>query len=110
MTAGEQKRDFVYIDDVVAAFRLLVNRSCCLPGGFNELGLGSGETVSIRDFVEIARSFAKSSTALRFGALPYRTHEVMSHVSIAALVALGWSPKVGLTEGLRKPSKRKLWT
>jgi nucleoside-diphosphate-sugar epimerase len=103
LTPGEQKKDFVYIDDVVAALLLVLDR--CAEGfaPFQEYECGTGEAVSIRHFVETAHALVGSRTRLLFGALPYREHEIMySCADTAALRDLGWSPHYDLAEGLER--------
>ena len=103
LTKGEQERDFVYIDDVVNAF-LIVIKAVDSFNGMTTLELGSGEPIKIRDFVTLAKHLAKNEvTKLNFGAIPYRDNEVMqSRADIAKLSALGWVNKTDLVAGLKK--------
>jgi nucleoside-diphosphate-sugar epimerase len=66
--------------------------------------VGSGKNVTIREFVETIQKLSENSvTKLKFGALPFRKNEVMeSKVDLRALQALGWEPKVSLSEGLAR--------
>lgn len=101
LTAGEQRRDFIHISDAVSAYLLLLQRSNALGGGFVELGLGSGAPVTVRGFVELVHRLTGSSSHLGFGVLPYREQEPMhSAADISQLVALGWSCRMGLEEGI----------
>lgn len=102
LTPGEQKRDFIYIDDVVTAYLLLLEKMDSFPGPFIELDVGSGHAVSIREFVEAVHRITASKTQLAFGALPYREGEVMlSKANIGPLMELGWICSTSLEEGLR---------
>ena len=70
---------------------------------FEEFELGSGESVSIRDFVEEAHSASKSKSRLNFGAYPYRDNEIMvSKADISKLKLLGWTPKNSIKEGVSR--------
>ena len=104
LTPGEQKRDFIYIDDVVEAFLLILEHSATMQEGYLDYEIGTGHTVSIREFVEqIKRLAGNTHTRLDFGALPYRENEAMETVvSTASIRALGWSPAVSLCDGLTK--------
>lgn len=103
LTPGEQQRDFIYIDDVVSAFKVILERSGELAHGFHEFGIGTGEPVTIRHFIQLLKEVSGSSTTPVFGALPYRRNEVMRACACtAALARLGWSPTVPLAEGLRR--------
>lgn len=102
LTLGEQRRDFVYIDDVVAAYLLLLERQESLPDWFVEFDVGSGEAVTIREFVEMVHRLTKSSTHLNFGAHPYRQGEVMlSQADTESLRMLGWRCGHTLEQGLK---------
>lgn len=103
LTAGEQQRDFIFIDDAVDAYTLLLDRVAHLDGGFQEYALGSGTPVTIRDFVKRVHRLTGAGTQLRFGAVPYREHEVMySAADTSRLEALGWRARHTLDAGLQK--------
>jgi len=103
LTPGEQRRDFVFIDDVVDAYQVLVDAATGMEPGYGEFPVGSGRSVSIRDFVTLVKDLTGSRTALRFGALEYRPHEVMdSEAELGAMTALGWTARTCLEDGLRR--------
>ena len=107
LTLGEQKRDFIFIDDVVSAFLTVLAKSETLPQ-FSEFDVGTGQLTSVRKFVErIAflyhKTNPKSKTTLLFGAIPYRKGEVMSvYVDIENLKKIGWQPKISLDDGISR--------
>ena len=103
LTLGEQKRDFIYIDDVVEAFMTLVNFSFDVPNNLYRYEIGTGKNIEIREFVQMVKTMTENKvTRLNFGMLPYRENEIMeSHVDISMLLKLGWQPKISLVEGLR---------
>lgn len=106
LTAGEQKRDFIYIEDIKEAFALLLRQ--CLQDSGRESGyarypLGSGTAMRIRDVACMIQRITGASTRLDFGAVPYRPHEAMfSQADLSIWQALGWSPRYSLEEGLRR--------
>lgn len=114
LTPGAQMRDFVYIDDVVDAFAMILGHHVmgpppASPGkesaeSFHCYEIGSGQPVSIREFMTSLRRLAgREQVALDFGAIPYRDNEVMySQTNLGPLLAIGWKPKVSLEEGLRR--------
>lgn len=103
LTEGVQKRDFVYIEDVISAYRIILKNHFKMPDAYLEYELGSGEAVSIREFVETVHRLTDSRTTLRFGAVPFRDNETMfSQAKLDALKHLGWSPGFSLEEGLRE--------
>ncbi len=101
LTSGEQKRDFIFIDDAVQALLALVCKRTEFKQDFFHIGLGTGRSTTILDFVRIAHQLTKSETKLSFGALPYRAGEIMSSsADISFLTALGWSPAFTPESGL----------
>lgn len=102
LTPGEQRRDFIHIDDVVRAYdHILAHREGFAPS--DAIDIGSGQTITMRGFVELAKQVTGASTALDFGAVPYRANEAMLCVAdTARLNALGWRAEVSLTDGLTR--------
>ena len=102
LTSGEQRRDFIYIDDVVSAYGALVDR-------YNELEtivdieVGTGVAPSIREFVETVHRLTSSNTKLLFGAIPYREKEAMlCQADISRMSTFGWRPLYSLEAGLKR--------
>lgn len=102
LTLGEQKRDFIYIDDVVDAFLKIMDSSDARGYSYAEFELGTGSSISIKEFVEKVKIITgNSQTKLNFGAVPYRANEPMNvNVNVSALKELGWAPKISLEKGL----------
>ena len=104
LTAGEQRRDFLYVDDVVNAILMVLEKRREVGPGYVEVGVGSGEARPLRERVEgIADLLGVSRDVLEFGALPYRDNEPMCSVAdVSILKGLGWSPANGFEEGILK--------
>ncbi|MDD5131511.1 MAG: NAD(P)-dependent oxidoreductase [bacterium] len=104
LTAGKQKRSFIYIDDAVDAFIKIIRHSDSLIQGFYNYQVGSGQKVTVRKFVEMAKKITHNhKTNLNFGALPYRENEVMDpQLNLEKLMALGWQQGISLAAGLAK--------
>jgi len=121
LTKGAQKRDFIHIDDVVSAYVTILEKvggfdvtdssrvsqkftsELNFPPYFSEFDVGSGQSVSIKEFVETVHRLTGSKTNLEFGSLPYRDGEVMfSEADITGLVALGWKCHYDIETGLKK--------
>src|SRR3990172_4806098 len=104
LTKGEQKRDFIYIDDVVDAFLKVINHSALLERGFLNYEIGTNHAITIKEFVSLVKRLANnSSTYLNFGVLPYRDNEIMeSFVDTSEIRKLGWKPNSSLEDGLLK--------
>jgi nucleoside-diphosphate-sugar epimerase len=102
LTPGEQRKDFLYVQDFLDAVYTLLDSPERLPDGFSTLDCGSGRAVTIREFVETVHRLTGSRAVLRFGALPYRENEIMfSQADASALGALGWRPTVSLEQGIK---------
>lgn len=107
LTAGQQLRDFIYIDDVVAAVLLVLKKSNLIDQ-YCSFDVASGNYTTIESFVRLVKSLYENlhgdvSTSLNFGAIPYRAGEQMKiEVDNGTLLALGWKPQVGLESGVKK--------
>ncbi|MGB2809620.1 MAG: NAD(P)-dependent oxidoreductase [Sedimentisphaerales bacterium] len=110
LTSGKQKRDFIYIDDVIEAFMIVYQNLADLDRDVHRFEVGTNCNTSIESLLTKIKSIVNnSSTFLDFGALPYREHEIMeSHVDTRSLRALGWTPKVSLEDGLVRTIKLEL--
>jgi UDP-glucose 4-epimerase len=99
MTPGEQQRDFVYVDDIVAGILAVAQA----PGiGGHSLDLGTGQVTAVRDAVECVWAITEARGLVLAGALPYRSGVVMCLAADADRTArlTGWRAQVGLEEGL----------
>lgn len=102
LTAGEQKRDFIYIDDVVSAYTTLLEQRSKF-GVTVDIEVGSGVAPTIREFVETVQKVTASRTELHFGAMNYRPNEPMHcQANIEQMNELGWQPKFDLERGLKR--------
>jgi CDP-paratose synthetase len=101
LTTGGQERDFIHIDDVVAAYDAVLGNAGRLSA-FDVIEIGSGEAPKLRSFVELIHRLTNAKTQLVFGAVPYRESEAMRCVAdTRRLRELGWRPKHGLVSGLQ---------
>lgn len=100
-TAGEQTREFNYVDNIVDGLLAAAERTPPLEDVVN---LGSGEEIAIRDLVSKIHELCESTSALEIGALPYRPTEIwrMAADNEKAGSLLGWTPKVSFEQGLER--------
>lgn len=105
LTEGRQKRDFIYVDDVVSAY-LLVIKNRKLLDSYSEFDVGTGELTTVRDFVsEIYAAIRlirpNLTSELRFGEKKMQTGEIMDvSVDNRQLKKMGWSPKIKIRDGI----------
>jgi len=100
-TDGKQKRDFVYIDDVVTAITMAANKNL---SGFQSINLGRGEPVSVADvLMTIARHYDMESQ-FELGARPRRPGEPDIQIADTATAKemLGWEAAVDWRTGLAR--------
>jgi nucleoside-diphosphate-sugar epimerase len=101
MTTGDQTREFNYIEDIVDAYLLAAHS----PRAIGEIiNIGNGVEYRIKDIAEKIVDMMGEPIQLLVGALPKRPGEA-EHFFCDCKKAknlLGWSPKVGLDEGLLK--------
>ncbi|MBI4345388.1 MAG: NAD-dependent epimerase/dehydratase family protein, partial [Elusimicrobia bacterium] len=96
---GDETRDFTYVDDVAAAFRLATERPGAVGGTFN---IGSGAPTSVRELIDRIGALVGP---VRVEHAPRRSWDVVTHRTAgisAARTTLGYSPRVGLDDGLRR--------
>lgn len=98
LTACEQKWDYLYVVDAARAIVRTVEAQAV--GIFN---LGSGVARPLRDIVEVIRNEIPMAVLPAFGALPYRSDQVMwLEADITKLSqATGWFPSTSLESGIR---------
>ena len=102
LSAGLQLRDFIYIDDVISAYLTLIENINNFKS-FVEVPLGTGISISVKEFVETAHKLTKSSTKLLFDTVPLRKNEPKECVADPALLySLGWQTKFSFIEGLQE--------
>lgn len=98
---GEQLRDFNYVDDVVEAFLLAATRPEAVGKVYN---LGSSEVINLKDLAARAVALNEGGRWELVSFPPERKAiDIGDYYSDYRLVEteLGWSPRVGLDEGLR---------
>lgn len=100
LTLGTQKRDFIFIDDVLRVYDVVLNKD--FEENYIEIPVGTGETPSIREVVEYLKVLIGSESKLNFGAIPMREDEPDSHCDIGMLQNIGVLPVVNWKIGFKK--------
>ncbi|HTM44625.1 MAG TPA: NAD(P)-dependent oxidoreductase [Polyangiaceae bacterium] len=97
MTAGEQLRDFLHVDDAVRAVVCTLDQRA--SGTWN---LAHGTSHSVKEAAELGAAIAHGGNLLRVGALPYREQELFDYRldSHALQQAINWKPQISLAAGL----------
>ncbi len=104
LTPGEQKRYFLFIEDVVAAFDTVIGHCHQFEKGLHDFHVGPNKSITIKEFVKLVKRISgNTKTKLNFGVLPYRENEEMNPIlDNSAIKNLGWNPQISLEEGLKR--------
>jgi nucleoside-diphosphate-sugar epimerase len=94
----EPRRDFVYIDDVIAAIKKTIGTT-----GFHVYNIGSGESRSVLEVIRSICAALEVDKPIRTAG-QRRQNEVMNVVADIrkAKQELGWIPKITFDEGIAK--------
>lgn len=104
MTEGKQRRDFVYVSDLVEGLMALASASDAVG---QSLDLGTGTATTVREVVKRIWATMEPQGRVLVGALPYRSGGVVHLVADADRTAqlIGWRAQVALEDGLRDTIK-----
>ncbi|UOE48197.1 NAD-dependent epimerase/dehydratase [Mucilaginibacter sp. SMC90] len=100
LSEGTQKRDFIYVKDVASAFITLLSTRENLTG-YNEFEAGIGESITVKEFINIMGDISGTKSQLLFGAVKRHEGEIEdSFANNKDLLKLGWTPKYSVNEAL----------
>ncbi|MFA6322577.1 MAG: NAD-dependent epimerase/dehydratase family protein [Candidatus Buchananbacteria bacterium] len=95
---GQLKRDFTYIDDIVAGV-IAAGKKC---QGYEIFNLGHNQPVIINDFVKIIEQHLGVKAKINYlSAQPGDVEATYADITKAKDI-LGWQPVIGINEGLKK--------
>jgi len=109
LTEGKQKRDFIYIDDVVDVYMLMLKLHKEFQS-FAEFDVATENQIELKEFIlkiynEVKR-IKEIDTKLNFGAKSYRDADLIEiKEDVKPLYDLGWKPKVPLNIGIQRTVK-----
>jgi CDP-paratose 2-epimerase len=100
---GKQVRDLLYVDDLVDVMMLCISRTDLTAGEIFNIGGGPANTISVWN--ELSAPLGKLIGKLppvTYG--PFRPGDQRVYISDIrkAQRVLGWTPKVGITDGLKR--------
>lgn len=100
MTRGEQKRDFLYVGDVVQALILAAKRSNSYRDTYN---VCSGEGTELRQLADEASRNIQGRGRVLYGAIPYRENEIWEMIGDSTKIKkkLKFSAKFSLDQGIK---------
>jgi dTDP-glucose 4,6-dehydratase len=94
---GSQTRSFCFVDDTIRGLYLLATSGEHLP-----VNIGNPTEMSLLDLAEAVIRATGSESEIVFEALPVDDPQVRQPDITRARQILGWEPRVGLDEGLRR--------
>lgn len=99
-TKLEQKWDYLHVSDLIRAFYLLGERG---KGG-KLYPVGSGESRTLREYVEIIRDLINPSLSIGVGELPYKNCQIDNQVLDTTLLKeeTGFEAKYSFKEGIQE--------
>jgi UDP-glucose 4-epimerase len=100
MTEGEQKRDFLYLDDIVQALILAAEK----PAQNEIFNVCSAKAVSLKELILEVKNSLNSQSEILFGTLPYRENEVWNMLgdNTKIINKLGFKPIFNLKAGIKE--------
>ncbi len=94
---GTQTRSFCYVDDLIEGIKKLLYSDEAEP-----VNLGNPEEITILNFAKEIVALTGSKSRIIFSALPENDPKVRQPDITKAKTILGWEPRVGRQEGLRR--------
>lgn len=94
---GSQTRSFCYVDDLVRGLYALATSGEHLP-----VNIGNPSELTLLELAEAVIRLTGSPSEIVFEALPIDDPQVRRPDITRAKQVLGWEPKIGLDEGLRR--------
>jgi nucleoside-diphosphate-sugar epimerase len=99
VTKGDQKWDYLYVDDISKMLhKLIISDQAC-----GICNLGSGNSEPVKNLILKIKELTKSNSVINFGAIQYRSDQVMimqSNIDKLTKI-LNWKPEINLEIGLK---------
>ena len=105
LTRGTQKRDFIFIDDVIN----IITRIIFIDNkpNYYVFPLGTGTNIRVSDFVRLIHTELNSNSNLLFGSIPTRFYEPETKADINEIKKLNYELQYDYISGIRKLLRRK---
>lgn len=96
---GKEKRDFLYIDDLISAVDLCIMKQ---ERGYELLNIGCGKAISISELVKMIIGISKKNISIMYDTSKPNIPTELSLDYTKAKELLGWEPNISLEEGISK--------
>ena len=95
---GDQTRSFCYVDDLIEGLIRLMNTDDV----HDPVNLGNPDTFTIKELADQVAEMCQSKAGVKFCPLPADDPQQRKPDITRAQTLLGWTPKIKLSEGLRR--------
>ena len=95
---GDQTRSFCYVDDLIEGLIRLMNTDSV----HEPVNLGNPDTFTIKELAEQVAAMCQSKAGVKYCPLPADDPQQRKPDITRAQTLLGWTPKIKLSEGLRR--------
>jgi dTDP-glucose 4,6-dehydratase/UDP-glucose 4-epimerase len=96
---GEETRDYVYVDDIVEAIKLLIEKDTFYGSFYN---VASGKAQRLRDLAELFLQSINWAGNLKFTKVKRSGDPDFWQADISKIGELGFAPKVSIQEGIKR--------
>jgi len=100
MSPGEQEMNFLYIDDVVSAYWIAIQRCMSSETPAEVFDVMSSKAIPLRQVAELFEKVNGITLPVKWGAKPYREKEIMKAYQPKKPLP-GWKPLISMEEGLQ---------
>ena len=101
LTNGNQKRDFIYIDDAVNAVDKIIKNVHEIKN-MQTIEIGTEKTITVKELVIKIKEITKSNTFLNFGTLKLKNIESIDRSENKILQQINFKNKFTTEQGLKK--------
>lgn len=103
LTLGKQRRDFIHVEDVCDLVLCIIFKIKSLKVKNYKFEVGTGKSVSIRDFLTTMKIIFNSNITLNFGAIEENKHEIQDSFSDIYSIPsqLNWKPIININNGIK---------
>ena len=103
MTLGEQKMDFIHVQDICCFIEKLVKNIRNIKENYTLFHVGTGKSTSIHELSKITERVTGLSPNISWGELPYREGEIMYSCSPQKSIdIIDWKAEIPIEEGVRR--------
>jgi UDP-glucose 4-epimerase len=97
--SGNETRDFIFIDDIVAAIEVIISKGSFKADIYN---VGSGSPSEIQTIAQLFLNQLKRKGSIKFSGSKRQGDPDFWQADISKLAALGFRPKISIDEGIKK--------